>query len=73
MKRHSRKSSLKQFEGDLHVNEDGSHWLNDAEFKRKYQVSRMMLDRIMTAIEHNEVLLKVQEVQNKSLSNTNTK
>jgi hypothetical protein len=27
----------------------------------------------MTAIEHNEVLLKVQEVQNKSLSNTNTK
>ena len=31
MKRHSRKSSLKQFEEDLRVNEDGSHWLNDAE------------------------------------------
>ena len=55
MKRHSRKSLLKQFKKDLCVNEDGSHWLNDAEFKRKYRVSRMTLDRRTTAIEHKEV------------------
>jgi hypothetical protein len=36
--RRGRKSLQKQFEDDLHENEDGSCWLNDAEFKRKYRV-----------------------------------
>jgi len=58
MKRHNWKSSSKQFEEDLCVNEDGSHWLNNAEFKRKYQISRMTYDRITTAIKHNEVFAK---------------
>ena len=58
MKRHNLKSSSKQSEEDLCVNEDGSHWLNDAEFKRKYWVSWIMLDRITTAIKHIEVSAK---------------
>jgi len=58
MKGHNQKSLSKQFEEDLLVNEDGPHWLNDAEFKRKYRVSRMTLDRITTATIHNEVFAK---------------
>jgi hypothetical protein len=46
---------MKTFEDDLHVNEDGSHWLNDAEFKRKYRCTRATLDKITTTIEDNPV------------------
>lgn len=55
-----RKSSIEEavFEDDLRVCEDGSHWLNDAEFKRKYRVSREVLDKITAAIEHNDVFKK---------------
>ena len=58
MKRHNWKFSSKQFKEDLCVNEDVSHWLNGAEFKRKYWVSWMTYDRITSAIEHNEVFVK---------------
>lgn len=34
IERKCRRSMMKTFEDDLRVNEDGSHWLNDAEFKR---------------------------------------
>jgi hypothetical protein len=54
MKRHNRKSSSKEFEEDLHVNEDGSHWLNDAVFKRNFQVSWKALDKITAAIQNNK-------------------
>jgi hypothetical protein len=69
MKRHNQKSSSKQFKEDLCVKEDGYHWLNDAEFKRKYQVSRITLNRITLQSSIMKVLTKVPEVQIKSLSN----
>ena len=37
-----RKSPAKIFKDDLRVKEDGTHWLNDDEFKRKYRMSREM-------------------------------
>eukprot|EP00804_Cyclotella_cryptica_P020793 CCRYP_016619-RA/>CCRYP_016619-RA protein AED:0.48 eAED:0.48 QI:0/-1/0/1/-1/0/1/0/91 len=54
-KRQLRKSMTQQFEEDLLVNEHGSLWLNDSEFKMKYQMSRQTLDKVTTAIENNEV------------------
>ena len=51
-----RKSTLQYiFEDDLHVSEDGTHWMSDDEFKRKYRVSREMLDKITATIENNSV------------------
>ena len=44
-----------QFEKDLEVKEDGTSWLNDEEFKRKYRVSRVTLDKITSLIENHEV------------------
>ena len=57
MKRFWRKSSLNTtiFEDDLRVCEDGSHWMNEDEFKRKYRVSRETLDKITATIENNDV------------------
>jgi hypothetical protein len=48
---------MKQFEEDLHDTEDGSHWLNDDEFKRKYRVTCQTLDKnkITAVIEDNDV------------------
>jgi hypothetical protein len=47
VERKHRKSPLECiFEDDLRVSEDGTHWLNDFEFKRKYRWSRDALDRI---------------------------
>lgn len=47
-------------EDDLNISEDGTHWLTDDEFKRKYRVSRDILDRITAAIETNDVFKKGQ-------------
>ena len=57
LKRHRRKSTLNTsiFEDDLRVCEDGTHWMNDVEFKRKYRVSRPTLDKITAAIENNSI------------------
>ena len=55
LKRQCRKSTTQQFEEDLLVNEDGSQWLNDSEFKMKYRMSRETLDKVTAAIENNEV------------------
>jgi hypothetical protein len=46
---------MKTFEDDLRVNEDGSHWLNESEFKKKYRCTRATLDKITAAIENNPV------------------
>jgi hypothetical protein len=46
------------FEDDLRVSEDGTHWLNDFEFKRKYRWSRDALDRIAGEIETHDVFKK---------------
>ena len=46
---------LATYEEDLHENGDGSHWLNDNEFKRKYRMSRETLDKISAIIEDNNV------------------
>ncbi|KAL7475254.1 hypothetical protein ACHAW6_001175, partial [Cyclotella cf. meneghiniana] len=46
---------LAAYEEDLHENGDGSHWLNDNEFKRKYRMSRETLDKISAIIEDNNV------------------
>jgi hypothetical protein len=58
-KRTHRKSKLQDiFEDDLFVSEDGNHWLNDNEFKRKYRCSREALDKISAKIEGNDVFKK---------------
>ncbi len=46
-----------QFEEDLLEKKDGSQWLNDSEFKRKYRMSRQTLDKVTAAIENNEVFV----------------
>ena len=46
-----------QFEEDLKVKDDGSQWLNDSEFKRKYRMSRQTLDKVTAAIENNDVFV----------------
>ena len=54
-----RKSTLQGiFDDDLRVSEDGTHWLSDNEFKRKYRVSREVLDKITAIIESNDVFKK---------------
>ena len=54
-----RKSPIQNvFEDDLEENEDGTHWLNDFEFKRKYRCSRNALDRITNEIKGNDVFKK---------------
>lgn len=50
-----RRSEHNEFEEDLRVSDDGSHWLNDEEFKRRYRVSRESLDRITSLIESHDV------------------
>lgn len=58
-KRTYRKSKLQDiFEDDLFVSDDGNHWLNDNEFKRKYRCSREALDKITAKIEGNDVFKK---------------
>ena len=55
LSRNSRRAALKSFEEDLCVEEDGRHWLSDAEFKRKYRCTRETLDKITAAIENSPV------------------
>ncbi len=55
IERKCRKSVSETFEDGLRVNEDGSHWLNDSEFKKKYRCTRATLDKITAAIENNPV------------------
>ena len=50
------KSTLQNiFEGDIRECEDDTHWMNDAEFKRKYRCSHPVLDKIVQKIETNDV------------------
>ena len=59
VKRKYRKSPMESiFEEDLRLSEDGSHWLNDLEFKRKYRCSRDTLDRIVEEIKTHDVFKK---------------
>ena len=53
-----RKSESRVFEDDLRVNEDGTHWLNDREFKHKYRMSRDMLDPVTKEIEGHDIFKK---------------
>ena len=39
-KRGARKSGVNIFDHDLHKEPDGTHWMNDDEFKHKYRMSR---------------------------------
>ena len=43
------------FSHDLSVSEDGSHWINNCEFKRKYRMSREMLHLITEEIKDHDV------------------
>ena len=54
-KRGCRKSGMNIFEHDLHEEEDGTHWMNDSDFKKKYRMSREMLDKITKEIEGHDV------------------
>lgn len=46
---------MNQFEEDLHENKDGFHWLHDAEFRKKYRVTKKMLNKRTAAIEKIDV------------------
>ncbi|KAL9183012.1 hypothetical protein ACHAXT_004799 [Thalassiosira profunda] len=54
-KRTCRKSQLKIFENDLHVEPDGMQWMNARDFKKKYRMSRDTLDIITEMIEGHDV------------------
>jgi len=54
-KRTCRKSSMNIFENDLHEQEDGLQWMNDSDFKKKYRMSRDMLDQVTDLIKDNDV------------------
>ena len=51
-KRTCRKSSMNIFENDLHEQEDGLQWMNDSDFKKKYRMSRDMLDQVTDRMVH---------------------
>jgi hypothetical protein len=54
--RKCRKSKLENiFEDDLRESEDGSHWMNNMDFKRKYRCSRESLDKITDKIKGHDV------------------
>ena len=51
VERKHRKSPLESiFDDDLRESADGTHWMNDIEFKQKYRCSRDALDRITEEI-----------------------
>ena len=56
--RMTRKSPVEIFEHDLHEEEDGTHWINDDEFKMKYRMSREMLDSVTDIIKDSKVFKK---------------
>jgi hypothetical protein len=59
VERKHRKSSLESiFDDDLSKSEDGTHWLNELEFKRKYRCSRDALDRITEEIKTHDIFKK---------------
>ena len=50
-----RRSSVFQFETDLEVRTDGTHWLNEEEFVSKYRMTRDQLDIVTGLIDGAEV------------------
>ena len=50
-----RKSEMNIFENDLNVQEDGLHWMNESDFKKKYRMSRDMLDKVTDIIKDHDV------------------
>ena len=48
----------KIFEEDLEINEDGTEWLNDREFKNKYRCSRDAIYAITEKIQGHEVFAR---------------
>lgn len=59
VERKHRKSPLESiFDDDLRESADGTHWMNDIEFKQKYRCSRDALDRITEEIKTHDVFKK---------------
>jgi hypothetical protein len=59
VERKHRKSPLESiFDDNLSESEDGTHWLNELEFKQKYRCSRDALDRITEEIKTHNIFKK---------------
>ena len=57
-KRTTRKSAFDIFDDDLRENEDGTHWMNESDFKHKYRMTREALDEITKKIQDSDQFKK---------------
>ena len=53
-----RRSSMGIFADDLRGEDNDSTWMNDSEFKRKYRMSREILDKVTEKIQDNGMFMK---------------
>ena len=67
MMHRERKSALKIFEDDLHVNEDGLYWLNDYEFNESTGTQERHLIKLLLQLRTIKFLHKELEATNRSL------